>query len=99
MAKNQYKLISDVWQYPGMIGWHFVSVSKKESKEIKNKFGGVARGWGSLPVTVTVGTTTWKTSIFPEKQSDTYLLPIKAQVRKKEGIFARDTVSFSIEIL
>lgn len=82
-----------------MMGWHFISVSKRESTEIKKKFCGNARGWGSLPVTVTLGTTSWRTSIFPEKQSGTYLLPIKAQVRKKEAVFARDSVSFSIEIL
>lgn len=99
MAKSCYILTSNVWQYPGMAGWHFISVPKKESAEIKKKFGGNARGWGSLPVMVTLGTTSWKTSIFPDKQSGTYLLPLKAQVRKKEAIFARDSVSFSIEIL
>ena len=97
--KKNYKLKSKVWLYPGMAGWHFVSVPKKESKEIKENFKEDARGWGSLPVEVTIGKTTWKTSIFPDKKSDTYVLPLKAEVRKKESIFADDTISFSIKIM
>ena len=56
------------------------------------------RGWGSLPVTVTIGKTSWKTSIFPDAKAGAYLLPLKADVRKKEKILASDTVSFSLEI-
>ena len=81
-----YSLRGKVWVYPGMDGWHFVSVSKKVSLEIRNYFGGRGRGFGSIPVTVTVGSTSWKTSIFPDKKTATYLLPLKKEVRKKEGI-------------
>lgn len=81
-----------------MAGWHFISVPKKQSEEIKKSFGTPKRGWGSIPVTVTIGKTTWKTSIFPDKQSGGYLLPLKATVRKKEQIFSEDSVSFSLTI-
>lgn len=81
-----------------MAGWYFLSVPKKDSEDIKKRFGKKQRGWGSLPVVVTLGKTSWKTSIFPDKKSGSYLLPLKADVRKKEGIFSGDKVSFSIEI-
>jgi hypothetical protein len=55
-------------------------------------------GWGSVPVTVTIGTTTWKTSIFPDKESGGYLLPLKADVRKKEHIAADSSVALRLEI-
>jgi hypothetical protein len=48
---------------------------------------------------VTIGKTKWKTSVFPDKRSGTYLLPLKAEVRKKEGIFSEDTVSLTIELI
>lgn len=98
MKSNQFKIKSGVWLYPGMAGWHFVAVPKKESEEIKKKFGGMKKGWGSLPVAVTVGKTNWETSIFPEKKSGVYLLPLKAAVRKKEGIFDKDKISLLLEI-
>ena len=81
-----------------MVGWHFVSVSKKASKEIKEKFDVMRRGFGSIPVVVTVGKTSWKTSIFPYKKSGTYLLPIKANVRKKEGINYGKIINFTVEV-
>ncbi len=97
-GNNSYKIRSKVWLYPGMAGWHFLSVSKKQSEEIKKKFGAKKRGWGSLPVVVILGKTRWKTSIFPDTKSGTYLLPLKAKVRQEEGVAHDDVVSFSISI-
>jgi hypothetical protein len=98
MAVNQFKIKEKVWLYPGATPWHFVSVPKKQATEIKKKFGGNARGFGSLPVLVTIGKTKWKTSIFPEKKTGEYLLPLKAEVRKKEGIMSGDSINFLLEI-
>jgi len=98
MAQKKYKLRSEVWLYPGMSAWHFISVPKRASEEIKATFGKNARGWGSLPVVATIGKTSWKTSIFPDKKSGTYLLPLKVSVRKAERILAKDKVTFHLEI-
>ena len=56
------------------------------------------RGWGSLPVKVAIGETSWNTSIFPDKKLGSYLLPIKSDVRKKELISAGNIVQLSLEI-
>ena len=99
VAKQTYKVRSKVWLWPGdMSAWHFVNVDKKLSEELKEKYGQKKRGFGSIPVTVTIGKTSWKTSIFPEKRSGTYLLPLKAQVRRAEGIEAGDSITFALEI-
>lgn len=99
MKSKKYKITSKVWLYPGMAGWHFVSVDKKQSEEIKKKFGGMKRGWGSLPVMVTLGKTVWKTSIFPDTKAGTYLLPLKSEVRKKEGVYAEELQELTLEVL
>jgi hypothetical protein len=93
-----YKLKSEVWLYPGMAGWHFISVPKKEGEEIRKLFGANRRGWGSIPVRVTVGKTSWNTSIFPDKKSGSYLLPLKAEVRKKEGVWKGDRIVCLLKI-
>jgi hypothetical protein len=98
MELEKYTMRAKVWIYHGMVGWHFVNVGKKQSAPIKKKYGIGRRGFGSVPVLVTMGKTSWRTSVFPEKKSGTYLLPLKAEVRKKEGIVNRDTIKFSIEI-
>lgn len=99
MQKKLYRLRSKLWQYPGMAGWHFVTINKVCSVSIKKQFGTKKRGWGSLPVLVKVGKTNWNTSIFPDSTSGTYLLPVKATVRKAEGLFAGEDVDFSLKIL
>lgn len=84
--------------YPGVSGWHFLTVPKKEAVKIKHMFAGLTRGFGSLPVVVTLGSSEWKTSIFPDSKTQTYLLPLKAQIRKKEQVHEGDVVTFSLEI-
>ena len=98
MLKNHYKMRAKAWLYPGKAGWHFVTLPKKQSAEIKARFGLMRRGWGSLPIVLTIGKTSWKTSIFPDKKAGAYLLPLKADARKKENIVAGDTITFSVEV-
>lgn len=97
--KKEYKFKTKVWLYPGMAGWHFVSIPKKQAEEIKNGFGKKVKGWGSIPVKVKTGKTIWGTSIFPDKKSGTYLLPIKAKVRKIESIYEGDEIQIEIAIV
>jgi hypothetical protein len=100
MAKKSYTMTEKVWVYPGdFANWHFVTLTKKIGQEIKEIYGKSARGFGSLPVEVRVGNTAWKTSIFPDKRVGSYLLPLKAQVRKKEDVEAGEPVTFSITLL
>lgn len=98
MKKRTFTLQSKVWLYPGMSGWHFLSIPIQESTEIKRQFSAHAKGWGSLPVTVSIHKTSWDTSIFPDKKSGMYLLPLKASVRKAEDIFVDDTLQFTLRI-
>lgn len=78
--------------------WYFLPITKKIGLEIKEKYAKQRRGFGSLPVVVTIGESVWETSIFPSKQSGSYILPIKAKVRKNEGIQAGESIEFSIKI-
>jgi hypothetical protein len=98
MPGKKYTITAKVWLYSGMAAWHFITLPKKESDEIKELFGEMKRGWGSLPVEVTVGKTTWRTSIFPDKKAGAYLFPLKASVRKKEGISEGDMITLVLEI-
>lgn len=94
-----YTMTEKVFLYPGEVGnWHFVPVTKAEGQEIKTKYGKLAKGFGSLPVTVTIGQTIWQTSIFPDKYSGSYLLPLKAAIRKREEIEAGEKITFTIAL-
>ncbi|HMO77811.1 MAG TPA: DUF1905 domain-containing protein [Candidatus Paceibacterota bacterium] len=94
-----YKMTEKVFLYPGeTANWHFLPITKGVGQELKAKYGKLAKGFGSLPVTVMIGETVWDTSIFPDKYSGSYILPVKAKVRKNEDIEAGDKVAFSITL-
>jgi hypothetical protein len=96
---TRYSCPSKIFLWPGQqAAWHFVPVSAKQSAAIKKVHGAHARGWGSLPVRATIGKTRWNTSIFPDKKSGTYLVPLKLAVRTAEGIAVGDTVKLVVEI-
>ena len=95
---NTFKFKAKLWLYPGKTGWVFVTVPTEVTKEIDYFHTHNKRGFGSLPVQVTVGSTKWKTSIFPQKKDKTYILPIKKLVRTEENINIGDIVSFEIII-
>ncbi len=98
MKSPVYKMKSRMWLYPGKVAWHFVTLPKKHSEHIQKNFKDIKKGWGSLPVSVTIGKTKWETSIFPSKASGAYFLPIKKEVRKVENIKNGDMINYSIEI-
>jgi Domain of unknown function (DUF1905) len=87
-----------VWLYPGKAAWHFITLPIAKAQLIRDRFEGLSRGWGSLPVTVTIGKTSWKTSIFPDKKTKSYLLPIKTDVRKQEHIEIDQVLSITVAI-
>jgi hypothetical protein len=99
MLKNQtYNFKAKLWLYKGgKASWHFVTVPEEQSFQLKFLNEGFTGGWGSIPVQVTIGNTTWKTSIFPDKKSGTYFLPIKAEVRKKENLKIDDEIDVLLE--
>ena len=55
-----------------------------ESAKIKGLAARLTYGWGVIPVTVTIGTTTFSTSVVPK--DGRYLVPIKAAVRTAEAV-------------
>jgi hypothetical protein len=58
--------------------------------------GGQARGFGAIKVTAHIGETRWNTSVFPAKQAGGYMLPVKASVRKAEGLGEGDAVTLTL---
>ena len=88
----RYEFTAPLWQYAGAGGWHFVSLPKKMAKEIRSLLRSEEQGWGRLTATARIGKTEWKTAIWFDTKQDTYLLPVKGDVRKAEGLVAGSIV-------
>jgi hypothetical protein len=87
-----------VWDARRADTWTFVSLPEDASEEIRARAGGPRRGFGSVRVRVTVGTSTWTTSIFPDSAKG-YVLPIKRRVREAEHLDEGDTARVTVEII
>lgn len=72
--------------------WRFLRLPFEVADEIRDAAGEPA-GFGSVRVYVRIGGTVWATSVFPEKASGSYLLPVKKSVRDRERIDDGDTVT------
>lgn len=72
-----------MWKYKGTAGWHFVTLPKLLSKKIRQAHGLSEEGWGRLKTKASIENTSWQTAIWYDSKSDSYLLPIKSDIRKK----------------
>lgn len=89
-----------MWRYQGEGPWYFVYASKELSQKIKDTVHNRKKspGFQFVRIQATVGKTSWQTSLFPTKDGP-YLIAIKADVRRKEGIDEGDSVSIACRIL
>jgi hypothetical protein len=88
-----------LWLWSGGQGsWHFLTVPEEQAVEIRAHSLASRGGFGSVRVEVAIGEVRWRTSVFPQK-SGGYILPVKADVRRRAGLSAGDEISFELEIL
>jgi hypothetical protein len=85
-----------VLRWSGEAAWYFLALPLDLADEIRARTERV--GFGSVRVTATIGGTTWATSVFPESASGAYVLPVKAAVRRAEGIDDGDVVTARLTI-
>ena len=81
-----YSFKARIWKYKGKASWHFVTLPKALSKKIRLHHGESEQGWGRLSGTAQIQNTQWKTAIWFDSKANSYLLPVKAAVRKAEDL-------------
>ncbi|WP_212842675.1 DUF1905 domain-containing protein [Catellatospora sp. IY07-71] len=79
--------------------WTFVSLPTEASEDIRELSAGPRRGFGAVRVKVTIGTSSWATSIFPDGARGCYVLPVKRAVRKAQRLDVGDTASVRVELV
>jgi hypothetical protein len=100
----KYKVRNKLWLWNAHKGsWHFFTIPPEVAASIKEKYGNLTKGWGSLPVIAVLKSelgekATLSTSVFPDKKSGTYILPVKKSVRKDLGVQEGDILEVVIEI-
>ncbi|MEY4898668.1 MAG: hypothetical protein RL294_479 [Actinomycetota bacterium] len=86
----------DMFEWRGPSPFYFVRVPDVEAARIAGVASMVTYGWGVIPVTVTIGSSTVTTSLFPKDGG--YLVPIKNSVRLPEKLSVGDLVNVTLSI-
>ncbi|MEV0274019.1 MAG: DUF1905 domain-containing protein [Hamadaea sp.] len=87
-----------LWDARKLDSWTFVSLPADVSQEIRELTDGPRRGFGAVRVQVTIGLSTWATSIFPDSKSGCYVLPVKKAVRRAEELHPGEVAHVSVEV-
>lgn len=88
-----------LWEWessPEGTAWVFLTVPEDETEEIRLR-AGPPRGFGSVRVEVTIGTTTWRTSVFPDSRG--FALPVKKAVRRAESLEIGDPARVTLQLI
>lgn len=93
-----YSFEGVLWRSAGAgASWIFITVPADISQQIRF-LQGTPKGFGSIRVSCSTGASRWNTSLFPDKASGCYFLPVRAGVRKAEAISTGDSVVIDLEI-
>ncbi|WP_370246818.1 DUF1905 domain-containing protein [Nocardioides sp.] len=85
-----------VIEWRGPAPFYFVELPDAPAAAIEDAAALLTYGWGAIPALATTGATTWRTSLFPK--DGTYLLPVKAAVRRAESIELGDVVEVAMRV-
>lgn len=83
---------------PWLSEWVFVSMPQGMAREIRDNLRCLEEGWGRMKVTAKVGDTEWRTAIWFDTKAGTCLMPIKAEIRKKERVEPGKEIAITIWI-
>lgn len=85
-----------IWYWRGPAPYHFVTVPPREASTIAEVSPIVTYGWGMIPASVTIGSTTVTTSLWPKDGG--YIVPVKKALQDAEGLAVDDEVEVTLDI-
>lgn len=90
-----YVFTTRLWFHrDGPGAWCFATLPADVADEIRATTE--RRGFGSVRVRAVIGETAWDTSVFPDSATESYLLPVKADVRRRQQVDAGDDVEVAV---
>jgi hypothetical protein len=98
MSSLNFTFHAEIFLWGGDSAWHFVAVPVDIADDIEDS-ATLRGGFGSVKVLVTIGNTTWNTSLFPDNKRKTFILPVKKEVRRAENLKEGDRPKIYLVIM
>ena len=92
----EFTFKAKMWEWRGPAPFYFMSLPEQIAQEIQEQSAEITYGWGMIPVTATIGKTTFETSMF--RKNGTYVLPIKNLVRLPEALVLDESYKIHLSI-
>jgi hypothetical protein len=92
----ELRFTGEVWYWRGPAPFHFVTVPPAEAELIADLAPAVTYGWGMVPAAVAVGATERATALWPRDGG--YIVPLRADLRRSEGVEVGDEVEVRLRI-
>ena len=103
---ERFEVKTPLWRWQSATApaaWYFVTIAGAAADGIRlaamsGQWLDKRGGFGSARVEAAIGDTIWKTSVFPHRESGGWLLPVRAAVRKAEGLVEGDDVTVRVSL-
>ena len=95
-AVARFRFDAEIIHWRGPSPFFFAPAPADQVEALRQAARLATYGWGVVPVEAAIGGVTFRTSLFPK--DGTYLVPIKAEVRRKTNLTAGDTISVELTI-
>jgi len=96
---TELRFTAPLWAHPGHAAWHFVTLPTDVAEVLRDQVPPRGPGFGSVRVAVTIGTSTWDTSVFPDRATGSFVLPVKKDVRRANDLIPGDAVEAQLRPL
>ncbi len=87
----------ELWEAEAEGPWVFVTLPRDDGDEIRSRIP-PRPGFGSVKVHASIGDSEWDTSIFPDKGSGSFVLPVKRSIRTREHLVPGDVAEVTLRI-
>lgn len=84
LGEVELRFRAEVIEWRGPAPFFYARIPAPESDAIADLSRALTYGWGAIPVEATIGSTPFRTALFPK--DGRYLLPLRVSVRTSEGI-------------
>jgi hypothetical protein len=95
-ALPRFSFEAEIIYWRGPSPFFYAPLPKADAAEIRRLAKHFTYGWGVIPVEADIAGVVFKTSLFPK--DETYLLPIKADVRRKADVTAGDLIDVDMTL-
>lgn len=82
-SKIKYQFSAKLWKHKSEGSWYFITIPKNFSTEIRSNLQWQEEGWGRMKASIIINKLNWNTSIWFDTKVNSYIFPVKLEIRKK----------------